>query len=57
MPTYLENVLAMAQEFQDAGRAQAEAFAKIADAAWNEVSSAYSTPPELTDVTVSYNFV
>ncbi len=39
--------------YEDAGRAQAEAFAKIADAAWNEVSSAYSTPPELTDVTVT----
>lgn len=39
--------------YADASRPQAEAFARVADAAWNAVSSAYSTPPPMTDVLIT----
>ena len=39
--------------YEDASKAQAAAFAKIADAAWNNVSEIYGTPPDKSDVIVT----
>lgn len=39
--------------FEDASRAQTEAFARVADTAWNDISSVYAPPPEKTDVIVT----
>lgn len=39
--------------FEDASRDAANAYALVADEAWNAVSRAYGTPPELTDVVIT----
>ena len=39
--------------FEDASRDEANAYALVADDAWNAVSRAYGTPPEKTDVVIT----
>jgi hypothetical protein len=39
--------------FEEASRGEANAFARVADEAWNAVSRAYGTPPEQTDVVIT----
>lgn len=39
--------------FEEASRSQAEAFAAVADGAWNGISGIYGTPPDMTDVLVT----
>lgn len=39
--------------YEDATKAQASAFAKVADASWNDVSRIYGTPPDKNDVIVT----
>ena len=39
--------------YEDASRKRTEAFALIADTAWNDISTVYASPPEKTDVIVT----